>query len=57
MFRDLANQVPSLLPIISTVLCFGIFLFVSLYVLTDRRRGHLRAMEHLPLDDGKNRHV
>lgn len=57
MFREIASHASHLLPTISTVLCSGMFVLVAIYVLTDRRRSHHRTMEHLPLDDGKPRHV
>ncbi len=41
-----------------TVALVGFFAFgvlITLYVLTDRRRSHLRRMESLPLDDGSER--
>jgi len=57
MFRELAAHASQMMPIISTVMCSSLFALLFIYVVTDRRRGHHRTMEHLPLDDGKNHHV
>lgn len=42
----------SLLPLLVMLTFVGMGALVTLYVLTDRRRAHLRRMEALPLDDG-----
>ena len=41
------------MPNLATVLFVAIFCAVLLYIVTDRRRGHLRRMEAAPLDDGR----
>lgn len=43
----------SLLPMIVMFAFVGIAALVTVYVLTDRRRGHLRRMAAMPLDDGQ----
>jgi hypothetical protein len=57
MFRELCSLAAGPLPAIATTMCFAIFVLVIAYLASDRRRGHHRAMEHLPLDDGTDRHV
>jgi cbb3-type cytochrome oxidase subunit 3 len=49
--RQLTDDGGSLLPIISLVLFVAFFVGVIVYIVTDRRRGHLARMESLPLDD------
>jgi hypothetical protein len=53
MFRNLAGNVADILTVIPLLLFSAIFLTVLIYVLTDRRRAHHRAMEHMPLADGE----
>lgn len=53
--RDLIAQHPHLLPQIVLVGFFSFGALITLYVLTDRRRSHLRRMESLPLEDGGER--
>ena len=53
MFRNLAGNLAGIVTLIPLLLFSGIFLTVLIYVLTDRRRAHHRAMERMPLaDDG-----
>lgn len=53
MFRNLAGNFAGVLTLIPLLLFSAFFLAVLIYVLTDRRRAHHRAMEHMPLaDDG-----
>ena len=52
MFRNLAGNLAGILSLIPLVLFSSIFVAVLIYVLTDRRRSHHRAMERMPLDDG-----
>ena len=54
MFRNLAGNLAGLLTLIPLVLFSAIFVAVLVYVLTDRRRSHHRAMEHMPLADDGN---
>ena len=51
--KDLLAHHPHLLPQIVLVGCFAIALLICWHVFTDRRKGHLRRMESLPLDDGQ----
>lgn len=57
MIKELTANADSIWGILSTCLCFGIFLGVVIYLLTDRRRQHHRRMEALPLDDGTKPHA
>lgn len=57
MFRNLAGNVADLISLIPLLLFSGIFLAVLVYVLTDRRRDHHRAMERMPLADGEPEHT
>jgi hypothetical protein len=43
----------SVVPLIVMLGFMGMAALVLMYVLTDRRRSHLRRMESLPLDDGR----
>ncbi len=52
MFRNLAGNVADVLTVIPLILFSAIFLAVLIYVITDRRRAHHRAMERMPLADG-----
>jgi hypothetical protein len=52
MFRNLAGNVADIFSLIPLLLFSAIFIIVLIYVLTDRRRAHHRAMEHMPLADG-----
>lgn len=40
------------MPVAALILFVAIFALVLVYVLADRRRGHLDAMAARPLDDG-----
>jgi hypothetical protein len=51
--RQLVSGYGGILPIIVLVVFVGIAALVTWYVLSDRRREHLRRMEGMPLDDGK----
>lgn len=51
--RDLIAQHPQVLPQVALVFFFSIAVLVCWHVFTDRRKGHLRRMESLPLDDGQ----
>ncbi len=42
----------SILPLVVMLVFVGIAALVTVYVLTDRRRSHLRRMASMPLDDG-----
>ncbi len=53
MFRNLAGNAADILTVIPLVLFSAIFLAVLIYVATDRRRAHHRAMESMPLADGE----
>ena len=57
MIKELTANADSIWGILSTCLCFGIFLGVVVYLCTDRRRQHHRRMEALPLDDGTKPHA
>lgn len=60
MIRAVLGQDPGLMPLIALLLFAGLAALVTLYLLTDRRRAHHRAMERMPLEDGsieeKRRH-
>ena len=53
MFAHLIDDGGLTIRIVVLVLFVAIGLLIAWYVLTDRRRSHLRRMEGLPLDDGK----
>ena len=53
MFAHLIGGDGLTIRIVVLVLFFGVALLVTWYVLTDRRRSHLRRMEAMPLDDGQ----
>ena len=51
--RQLVSGDASILPIVVLVVFVAIGVLVTWYVISDRRRDHLRRMESMPLDDGK----
>ncbi len=57
MIKELGAQANNLWAIGSTVLCFGIFFAVVVYLICDRRKKHHRRMGALPLDDGTDPHA
>jgi Flp pilus assembly protein TadB len=54
--RQLVSGNMGVVPIIVLVGFVAIAALVTWYVITDRRRGHIRRMEHMPLDDGQPTH-
>ncbi len=51
--RQLVSGEAGIVPIVVLVVFVAIAVLVTWYVLSDRRRDHLRRMEGMPLDDGK----
>lgn len=51
--RQLVSGDTGVLPIVVLVVFVAIAVLITWYVLSDRRRDHLRRMEGMPLDDGK----
>ena len=51
--RQLVSGEAGIVPIVVLVVFVAIAALVTWYVLSDRRRDHLRRMEGMPLDDGK----
>lgn len=51
MFKDLGGEIGTVLATMSLVVFFATFVSVALFLLTDRRRGHIRRMAAMPLDD------
>lgn len=54
--RQLVSGEAGIVPIVVLVVFVAIAALVTWYVLSDRRRDHLRRMEGMPLDDGKPVH-
>lgn len=52
MIRAVLGQDPGVMPVIALLLFSTLAVLVTLYLLTDRRRAHHRAMERMPLEDG-----
>lgn len=51
--RQLVSGNAGVLPIVVLVVFVAIAALVTWYVMTDRRRNHIRRMEGMPLDDGQ----